>query len=957
MRSSVWLAVLAGQASLTSAKSRFEVNHGSSLNHSYQHGLLHSRDLPTGTCNAATPCANGACCGSDNLCGYSAAFCGTGCQSNCDAKAECGPYAVEGQQTCPLNVCCSEFGFCGSTTEFCVWSNPDDPEYSTCSTEYGGCGSVKRPACSTGGNSVGKRNIGYYESWANTRTCDQVAPEDLNLDGFTSINFAFAFFDPTSFQISPMDGNAASLYSRFTALKGNKPGLETWISVGGWSFTDPGSTQRAFSDMASSAANRQAFINGVIQFMNTYGFDGLDLDWEYPGADDRGGVPADTENFVTLCHEIRAAFGTKYGLTVTLPTSYWYLQHFDLPGIQDSVDWFNLMAYDLHGVWDAQSIYVGPYIAPHTNITEIDLALDLLWRAGVDSSKVVMGQGWYGRSFTLEDPNCNTPNGVCQFSGGGDAGPCSQASGILNYEEISDVITEYGVQPVWDKTAAVKWISWADNQWVSYDDGDTFKQKRDFANSRCLGGLMVWAVDQVSQTADNGFGGSAAAAGTSVTPSQQADADQSSKDSLAGLTCYVADCGQTCKPGTGEVAQFNGQPGQLSTSNRCASKSYRSLCCDSKTNVGTCQWRGYRGAGLSCIGGCADGETELTTNTNSHDSKAGDKNCHGGLQSFCCANFQPTSSSLQDDLEDAAKAAAEAAAEQAALDIAAKAFCRIAVPALLAPLELVEDLIPIFGEIADAIEIAATPAIIDGCVKGIEKEGKAEFKVFGKKHTLSFSEPTTKPTDVPDRPPSKSDTPTKTGDKDEPTCQAKAKRADAPVPTNTHYVDSNKFKILSSTVHSKKNTDWVDGQGWAIKAQWPPTGVIALPEHYQLIAGYVTVARRQTEDVDSCGNTKRVVVTLNRDWQGYAYDIRAQGGRVIFMIRTASAATWDGDNAKRTYGPFTVVYSDLGPIRQGLDFAQIQARGQVLANTMGPYVYWTNNCNTFATRLYQDIAL
>lgn len=44
----------------------------------------------------------------------------------------------------------------------------------------------------------------------------------------------------------------------------------------------------------------------------------------------------------------------------------------------------------------------------------------------------------------------------------------------------------------------------------------------------------------------------------------------------------------------------------------------------------------------------------------------------------------------------------------------------------------------LLGEIADLIEVAATPAIIKGCVKGIEKEGKAEFKVFGKKHTLSL---------------------------------------------------------------------------------------------------------------------------------------------------------------------------------------------------------------------------
>jgi len=92
------------------------------------------------------------------------------------------------------------------------------------------------------------------------------------------------------------------------------------------------------------------------------------------------------------------------------------------------------------------------------------------------------------------------------------------------------------------------------------------------------------------------------------------------------------------------------------------------------------------------------------------------------------------SGTLQKRPPTAAKEAAEAAAEQAASDIAAKAFCRVAVP-LLAPLEA----IPIVGEIPDIAEIAATPALIQACVKGVEKEGRAKFKVFGKEHTLSVS--------------------------------------------------------------------------------------------------------------------------------------------------------------------------------------------------------------------------
>ncbi|CAD6594277.1 MAG: hypothetical protein ASARMPREDX12_008557 [Alectoria sarmentosa] len=352
------------------------------------------------------------------------------------------------------------------------------------------------PAVSS--SEIGQRTIGYYESWAATRTCQSITPEELNLTGFTHINFAFAFFDPSSFQIAPMDPNSASLLGRFTALKNKFNELETWISVGGWSFTDPGPTQEAFSTMSSTSANRQIFIKGLLQFMNHYGFDGVDLDWEYPQADDRGGQPADTENYVALAKELKAALGQK-GLSMTLPTSFWYLQHFDVNSLQEYVDWFNFMSYDLHGVWDAQSQFVGPYIAPHTNLTEIDLGLDLLWRANVEADKVNLGMAWYGRSFTLSDPSCNTPNGVCQFSGGANPGPCSGTSGILDDQEIQDVINQNSLTPTWDHTAGVKWITWDSNQWVSYDDADTFQQKKDFASQRCLGGLMVWAMDQKDQ--------------------------------------------------------------------------------------------------------------------------------------------------------------------------------------------------------------------------------------------------------------------------------------------------------------------------------------------------------------------------------------------------------------------------------------------------------------------------
>jgi len=144
---------------------------------------------------------------------------------------------------------------------------------------------------------------------------------------------------------------------------------------------------------------------------------------------------------------------------------------------------------------------------------------------------VNLGLAFYGRSFTLEDSSCKTPG--CPFSSGGTAGSCTATSGILSDSEIRSIITQYDLTPTLDSDAAVKYaplqtkltrfivprvtlspllhlrfaiqesadtaatryMSWNDNQWVSYDDNETFALKTAYANKLCLGGTMVWALD------------------------------------------------------------------------------------------------------------------------------------------------------------------------------------------------------------------------------------------------------------------------------------------------------------------------------------------------------------------------------------------------------------------------------------------------------------------------------
>lgn len=204
-------------------------------------------------------------------------------------------------------------------------------------------------------------------------------------------------------------------------------------------------------------------------------------------------------------------------------------------------------------------------------------------------------------------------------------------------------------------------------------------------------------MDQKDQTISNGLGPAPA-----VTKPQQDNAKQMAQDQQASsISCYTADCGQKCKKGTNEVTQMSGQPGQLSTSSRCPKNQVQTLCCNDGTTMGKCAWRGFRGVGLPCTSGCASGQTEVVKNTNNIDSKHKiNQSCNGGMQSYCCDGFKsaPTSADLKKKAADAAKDVGEGVVENEALDLAAKAFCRVAVPALMAPLELLEDVIPIFGQ-------------------------------------------------------------------------------------------------------------------------------------------------------------------------------------------------------------------------------------------------------------------
>lgn len=241
--------------------------------------------------------------------------------------------------------------------------------------------------------------------------------------------------------------------------------------------------------------------------------------------------------------------------------------------------------------------------------------------------KVVLGVGFYGRSFKLKDKSCTAPG--CPFSGNPTPGSCSDNAGTLAYFEIQDLIKSKKPKVIHEKKDAVNYFVYDEEQWISYDDDVTFKQKVDWANDTGLGGVMIWSVDQddSNYSALTGLlGRSPGDFGDIHDGSSVSDAGHWA--SMDGQKCIRTDCGllPQCPSGY-EMAPF---PGPRAFPDDCGGDEGRIICCPVNAMPQSCVWRGGE-SGRSCHGQCHEGESTLF-----HSRHATVDCLSPGFQAACC---------------------------------------------------------------------------------------------------------------------------------------------------------------------------------------------------------------------------------------------------------------------------------------------------------------------------------
>lgn len=339
---------------------------------------------------------------------------------------------------------------------------------------------------------------GYYISWGVYGR--NFTPRDIDATKLTHIIYAFANIDKGEVTLGDAAADPRN-FAELRQLKSRNDRLKILIAVGGWAGS------KHFSDAAATEESRKRFADSAVLFLRDHGFDGIDLDWEYPvagGRDDNVRRPDDRENFTLLLQALRVALNAasamdrkEYLLTIAAGGSDEYVANTELDKIAWTVDWVSLMSYDFAGAWSKTSGHNAPLFADLANPSPgaarntVAAAVMRHLKADVPPEKLLLGLSFYGRTWRGCDPRNNGEYQGC-------SGPAKGTweDGVLDYRDIAvNYLTNGAFVRHFNQAAKVPFLFDAiSGQFVSYDDAESFRYKVGFLKERRLGGAMCWEI-------------------------------------------------------------------------------------------------------------------------------------------------------------------------------------------------------------------------------------------------------------------------------------------------------------------------------------------------------------------------------------------------------------------------------------------------------------------------------
>ena len=308
----------------------------------------------------------------------------------------------------------------------------------------------------------------------------------------------------------PILGN----FQQLQALKEQHPHLKVLISLGGWTWS------KYFSDAALTKQSRQRFVSSCIDLFirgdipdpgwggmggpgaATGVFDGIDIDWEWPGSDGNAGNiirAQDKENFTRLLAEFRKqlhAYGKQthkdYLLTAFLPASAAKIDAgFEVPDIFGFLSFGSVQGYDFHGTWESatnhqSNLYASPNDPSSPRYSDDSVVNDYLSR-GAPPKEIVVGVPFYSRGWTGVAP---ANDGLYQAAAG--AAPGTWEAGVDDYKVVKQRLAD-GFTRHQDNSADAAWLFDGTTFWT-FDDPPIMQDKAQYVRQNGLGGVMFWEL-------------------------------------------------------------------------------------------------------------------------------------------------------------------------------------------------------------------------------------------------------------------------------------------------------------------------------------------------------------------------------------------------------------------------------------------------------------------------------
>eukprot|EP00548_Thalassiothrix_antarctica_P014233 CAMPEP_0194165250 /NCGR_PEP_ID=MMETSP0154-20130528/1225_1 /TAXON_ID=1049557 /ORGANISM="Thalassiothrix antarctica, Strain L6-D1" /LENGTH=700 /DNA_ID=CAMNT_0038875645 /DNA_START=137 /DNA_END=2236 /DNA_ORIENTATION=+ len=365
-----------------------------------------------------------------------------------------------------------------------------------------------------------KTVIGYYASWQWYDRGGLAKPSNMDFTKVSRVNFAFfqvdssgniwgtdswadpqILFGPTNWNPAPDEekkcswtsptGKTCDAHKNEEGLIGlaHAAGAEIYPSLGGWTLSD------AFVPMAANPVSREKFANNCVEMIQDYDFDGIDIDWEYPGYEDHSGTPDDRENYNLLLDELRTKLdaltditGKYYGITAALPCGPSNIANIDIAHVSTKLDELNLMTYDFAGSWDNVTGVNAPIY--HQGWGPDGFSLDDCVNTWLDGGgtrdQINIGMPFYGRSY-------GSASGLNQPFEGADMKHFSIDEGTPQYFNI---VSQHGsMTSVRHEATKTQYGSFNDGSgFVSYDNEQAICDKTEYVLNENLNGFIIWEL-------------------------------------------------------------------------------------------------------------------------------------------------------------------------------------------------------------------------------------------------------------------------------------------------------------------------------------------------------------------------------------------------------------------------------------------------------------------------------